>query len=181
MAFTITGINYHDFGKPQELKAEPKPAPGAPKPEPKPAPKASPAVEIDQQNWRPAEMKDVFDVSLDGLTWQACEGDLVGRSGSLDELAARVSRLESGLAKQGEVNRHFDEERIALADRFGRFEVDEIAKSQAYGELGIRIKIMEERLQPVTTAAAETLPAGNKPEAKADKPAAPRQGSRPPN
>lgn len=65
--------------------------------------KATPAVKIDSQWWRPAELSSVFDVSLDGFNWQQCEGDLVS-SNERGNLADRFQKIENTLGRFSEVN-----------------------------------------------------------------------------
>lgn len=65
--------------------------------------KAGTAVKIDSQWWRPEELVQVFEVSVDCQSWQNCEGEVAGAGGTAKRLAAMESALQKQQAATAEL------------------------------------------------------------------------------
>lgn len=132
--------------------------------------KASPAVLIGGQWWRPSEMGTVFEVSLDGLNgWQECAGEIGGRG----DVASRLARLEAALASnRGKIS---DDVAAVLKEQVATIE----QQRQFLAQLSDAVDAMKEQVAALSrrdelakeigeidaglkaAAAEEKLPAGN--------------------
>lgn len=68
--------------------------------------KAGTAVKIDSQWWRPEELVQVFDVSVDCQSWQNCEGEVAGAGSTAKRLAAMEAAFQKQQTEMTELGNH---------------------------------------------------------------------------